>query len=724
MKNLRKVISSYFNSLTPKTQERKPPLPASAPRMQVRRVERMEDFRLHRPGASAEGPLEKAVKEMQRPPKPEKTFQPPHISTPGSSRRPDRGMRFNDAHYDLGELARARDTESLINTSVERHVETAIAQGFRWNSENEEVIKYLNDRVLGLESASKVTFRKILEQLFDQLALYGTAFLVVRRDNQRSDGKPIRLFGSKMMPIASWGVAESSTMSAAENAGGNIIGWKQTIEESSGYNSASKTKFWSPNDVFIFTRHKQAGRVFGRSMYTPALDDALMLRSLEELVYVISQKYAFPIFQYIVGTPEFPAGDIVLDNDQVVSEVELAQEVVESMPAEGGFVTPERHEIKVIGTEGKVLDLSKYLSHFRQRVQDATRMSNAALGTGTGEQSKSTAQTQMQNLEESARYLQDIVSDGFKWLVMMLLAEGGYDISVDNMAMLSFDAPNTEENRARENHVLGLYHGGIINCPEARSELGRECFSQEEEKQTFLNQAHERDKELARVGAAARASQASSAAKSTSNTSKSKTKPTNQSGTKSTKTKVRKNDFATEINKIWSDSKTAALAHKPVSSEHSLGYNRIISPFVDQMASKSKRYLGSAIDSAITQARLDTEDSTAFVTLQQRKMIFHEVRQYFKRYMSSVVGKGFNDGNKVWINAAFSSAKIKHDELVDKLPEFVYRSAYIACLNNMGFSKVKIIDKETNHSVTIGSEKYSSKIVFMTPDNHSIEAIQ
>ncbi len=50
---------------------------------------------------------------------------------------------YQPAQYDLVELARARDTESLINSSVERHVETAMRAGHKWESENEEVMEYM-----------------------------------------------------------------------------------------------------------------------------------------------------------------------------------------------------------------------------------------------------------------------------------------------------------------------------------------------------------------------------------------------------------------------------------------------------------------------------------------------------------------------------------------------------------------------------------------------------
>ena len=685
--------------------------------------EAQKDFRLNSPGAESSHPIEPAVREMGRAPTTVATFQKPNTQPRGSLGE-GQGLSYEESHHDLRELAKARDTESLINTSCERHVETALQQGFKWEGENDEVVDYVKERMLEIGVVSRITMRKILEQILDQLATYGTAFLVVRRDRDRSSGKPTRMFGKTMDPIASWGVPDTATMKVAENNSGNIIGWKQEVRESgllSG--NTSKTKFFLPQDVFVFTRHKQPGRIFGRSMYLASLDDALMLRSLEDLIYVISQKHAFPIFQYIVGTAEHPATDITLPNGELISEVELAQAVVEKMPVEGGFVTPERHEIKLIGTEGKVLDLTPYIDHFRQRVQDSTRMSNAALGTGKGEQSKSTAQTQMQNLVDSAKYLQDVVIDGMSWFIMNIIAEGGYEITTENMVSLDFSNPDSEENRAKDNHVTAQYQADLITHTEARKALRRKPLAEEEQSDTFSEKNHARDLNLAKTAAAAKAANsASSGSSSSSNSTSSTTRPTNQSGKRSTKTKIRKNDYLAEVAKAWVDARNAAMGHDPVKSEKSLGYNRVTSQYIDNMSESAKKFLGAAIEDGLAEVRLKLHDSTTFVSLNQRKIIFHAIRQTYKKHMSDTVGTGFNNGNKVFINAAFSSGKRKLEELAEASVDFAFRAGMIAAYNNAGIATVKITDNQTGQSVILDSSEYASSIVQLMSDEHTIEA--
>lgn len=685
--------------------------------------EAQKDFRLNSPGAESSHPIEPAVREMSRAPSTVASFQKPNTQPRGSLGE-GQGLSYEESHHDLRELAKARDTESLINTSCERHVETALQQGFKWEGENDEVVDYVKERVLEISVVSRITMRKILEQLLDQLATYGTAFLVVRRDKDRSSGKPTRMFGKTMDPIASWGVPDSATMKVAENQSGNIIGWKQEVVESGFLSgSTSKSKFYMPHDVFVFTRHKQPGRIFGRSMYLASLDDALMLRSLEDLIYVISQKHAFPIFQYIVGTPEHPATDVPLANGELVSEVELAQAVVEKMPVEGGFVTPERHEIKLIGTEGKVLDLTPYIDHFRQRVQDSTRMSNAALGTGKGEQSKSTAQTQMQNLVDSAKYLQDVIIDGMYWFLMNLIAEGGFEITNENMVSLDFSNPDSEENRAKDNHVTAQYQADLITHTEARKALRKKPLAEEEQADTFSEKNHARDLNLAKTAAAAKAANsASSGSTSSSNSTSSTTRPTNQSGKKSTKTKIRKNDFLNEVSKAWLDARNASMEHSPIKSEKTYGYNRVTSDYVDQMAESAKKFLSAAIEEGLMEARRDLGDAITFVSLNQRKIIFHNIRQLFKKHMNDTVGSGFNGGDKVFINAAFSSGKRKLEELVDTSVSFAVNAGIISAYNNAGVLRVKITDNQTGQSVILDSAEYASSIVQLMSDDHTIEA--
>lgn len=707
------------------------PAPIAQPEPELPRAEArapivvvpQQDFRLNSPGAEAAHPIETAIREMSRAPLPVATFQKGSLQPRGSLGE-GQGLTYEESHYELTELARARDTESLINTSCERHVETALQQGFHWKGENEELVDYINERMLEIGVVSRLTIRKVLEQIFDQLATYGTAFLVVRRDKDRSSGKPVRMFGKTMDPIASWGVPDSATMKVAENKSGNLIGWKQEVRESGIHvGSTSKTKFFLPQDVFVFTRHKQAGRIFGRSMYLASLDDALMLRSLEDLVYVISQKHAFPIFQYIVGTETHPATDTVLPNGELISEVELAQAVVEKMPVEGGFVTPERHELKLIGTEGKVLDLTPYIEHFRQRVQDSTRMSNAALGTGKGEQSKSTAQSQIQNLVDSAKYLQDVVIDGFYWFTMMIIAEGGYEITSENNISLDFSSPDTEENRARENHTTAQFQADLLTHKEARHAIGRKELAQEEHGDTFSERNHARDLNLAKTAAAAKAANsASSGSSSSSNSTSSTTRPTNQSGKKATKTKVRKNDYLLEIGKAWLDARNASMNHEPIKTEKFFGYNRVTSDAVDYMAEATRKFLSTSIEEGLAEARVKLNDNHAFVSLNQRKSIFHACRQTFKKHMSDTVGTGFKDGNKVWVNAAFSAGRRKLDELAEAQVGFAFRAGMIAAYNNAGITSVKITDNETGQSVILDSTEYSSSIVQLMSDEHVIEA--
>lgn len=677
----------------------------------------MADFKLAKGSTPVEVDITEEIKENKRPPVAALTFQRGNISQRGENRN-RANVNFDSPHINLDELAKARDTECLINTSVERHIETALQEGFRFTCQDEEILDYVKKRIFEIEFVSMLTMRKVLEMLMDQLVTYGTGFIIVRRDRGKSSGKRFRLFGRDYDPISSWGVPDSSTMYSAENSEGNVISWKQVIFE----RDVQKETKYQHSDVFVFTRHKQAGRVFGRSMYLPSLDDVLMLRSLEDLVYVISQKYAFPLFQYIVGTKERPAEDVVDPvTGELISEVELARITVDNMPVEGGFVTPERHEIKLIGTEGKVLDLTPYLDHFKTRVQESTRMSNAALGTGKGEQSKSVGQTQLQNLEKSAKYIQDIVSDGFHWILVQLMADGAKDVNEINLVRLVFSPPDTEEQRAHENHIMSQYQTDLLTGEEARKSLGRKPFEEKSKQDLYSNQQHERDKDLAKIGAAARA--ASSSAKKTKSAKKStssKTRPTNQSGKKATKTKVKKNDYIGAMNKVWSEAKATALQHSPVSTEKSYGFNRVLSIHVDSMEKVSKVYLSSIVDEAVTEVRTLLRNSSIFVSLGQRKAIFHTVRQALKKHMNDTVSEKFKTGDKTIINASFDINKNRFISLIESNIDFVYNAAYLAALNNSGIPEAKITDTETGCSVTILTKDYSSKAVQYLKESHEI----
>jgi hypothetical protein len=144
----------------------------------------------------------------------------------------------------------------------------------------------------------------------------------------------------------------------------------------------------------------------------------------------------------------------------------------------------------MIGAEGVALDLSPYLEHVERRVLGGIRLSEIDLGRG-GSANRNTAQTITQTLIDACTEIQRVVEDALNWkLFFFLLQEGGFNVRGDNldedMVYLDFPPIDTEEKRAKENHEMALYHGGLTDSDEARLRIGMDPIKPEQDQRMFL----------------------------------------------------------------------------------------------------------------------------------------------------------------------------------------------------------------------------------------------
>jgi len=452
---------------------------------------------------------------------------------------------FQGPVYDLGEIARAIDVEPYINQSVRKHREQILKEGFSFTGSDEEMINYVNQRLFEIELVSGTTFNSVIREFCTNLVAYATAFLVLKRDGNKSSGRATRLYGKRLEPIAAIYPLDPTTVSVALNKYGHPVKWKQTVVNAYGKDD---TVVFDASDIIVATMDKKSGFIFGTPYILPTLDDVRSLRRLEEITEVIAHKHAFGLVHWKVGTDTQPAQ--ILDDGS--DEISLVRSEIQNMPSEGGVVTSHRVEANVLAAGEQVLDMDKNLTYFEKRVMGGLRLSE--LDLGRGEVSKSSAATVSQGLQDSAKDFQSVIEDVISMqLVMPLLHEGGFNVTKENNVQFIFEMINREEQRAREAHGNDMWLSNGITCSEFRKDfLGKEPLSEEEMKDTNKSMDHENAKELQKMAAAEAAAKASATAKKTStatkNKSSNKTRPTNQSGKKATKTRVTaNNNFQSEL---------------------------------------------------------------------------------------------------------------------------------------------------------------------------------
>ena len=440
---------------------------------------------------------------------------------------------WSDAIYDLSEISRASDTESLLSVSFRHHRELLLKEGFTLKSKNARALKAVKKRISEIEAISNRTFESIVRDVAADLIKFHTAFLYKRRDARRSSGGHIRMFGKLLEPVAALEPVDPTSMEVKQNKSGAVIQWRQHIPE-----QGEEVKF-EADEIICITMDRKTGFVFGTPFCLPVLDDILTLRRLEELVDVVATKFAFPLMHYKVGTENMPAQEYTDESGNFYSEVDVVRDTIPNLPTEGSIVTPERHEIIILGADGNVLDLQPYLEHFKDRVMAGLRLSGVEVGQGDTA-NRGTAVTISKNMADAVKDYQKVLADAISfYLLREILLEEGFDVSEETMVWLKFAEVDQEELRAKENHAMGLYQGHSIDEDEMRERMDIEPITDKQRKRTYLELV-----EIPLIDAKGKieVDKAKASAALTAN----KNRPTNQSGKKATKTKVKKNDQVEE----------------------------------------------------------------------------------------------------------------------------------------------------------------------------------
>jgi len=295
-----------------------------------------------------------------------------YTQTGGNVTKPSaRRMIFEPAEYDLYEIGRVEDSEAYVRQAFKKKVGLFLKEGFDYIGPNKRAVKYIKTRFAQLARASSIPHAELIRRIASSLVRKSNAFLVKVRDVDASGGSVRVDNGKKLKPIAAYFPLPPETVEIETDGSGKPMRYRQRLPN--GINIE-----FAPQDIVHFTFDRKEGFLFGTPTLTPVIDDIRALRRIEENVELLVYKHLFPMFQYIVGTEQLPAG---LTEDGL-REIDVAKQMIQYMPSEGGIVTPERHKIEMIGAEGKALRAEAYLEHFKRRVFAGLGMSAVDYGEG------------------------------------------------------------------------------------------------------------------------------------------------------------------------------------------------------------------------------------------------------------------------------------------------------------------------------------------------------
>lgn len=520
----------------------------------------------------------------------------------GLDRRGGRS-RFIPPVYDLSEIARAADVEPYINQSIRKHREQILKEGYQISGLDDEMVSYIRHRLFEMSLVTGVTTEQLLREVVTNLIMYHNAFIIFRRDAERSSGKPIRMYGKEMAPIAGMFVGDPTSMEVSVDKYGTPKKWKQRIE-SGGTDSVATNASFNPEDVVHITIDKRTGFTFGTPYLLPVLDDVRALRKLEEIAVILASKEAFPLYHYKVGTEAKPA--IMYEGGG--NEVDEVYASVSNLPSQGYIVTSERHEVVLLNKDGSALNLEPYLEYFESRVIAGLRLSPLDLGRGNTA-NRGTAQNINKGLQDSAKDYQMVIADHLThFLILPLLLEGAYDVTEENMVKFTFPTIDREEERASQNHGAQLLLSNGITLSEFRKEyMNKQPLSEEEHNDLSLRHTTEAQKEIVRTQGAARASAAGSSSdlniKAVRNQIGNRGQPANQHGIKPAKSRFTANDYSTKVKNNFSSVKNNILSLLDDPSLDSIVIEDIFRDFVKQCVQISRDLIEITITEGANKAR-------------------------------------------------------------------------------------------------------------------------
>lgn len=445
---------------------------------------------------------------------------------------------FQVAEYNLGEISKVMDIESYVRQAFNKHVELCLKEGYDITSRNEEATNYIKRRLREMAEVSGLTFDMMLRSITQNIVAYSNAFLVKVRDYKRSSGVPVqRIAGPSLPPVAAYFPMDPTSLRIKRDFHGKILKYWQRIP-----GNPIMPQFIPENIIHIYYDKKE-GFAFGTPYIVPVLDDIRSLRRMEENVEMLITQHLFPLYHYIVGTENAPA-EIYEDG---TTEVDVIKEQIEKMPTEGSIVTPERHEIKNLGAEGKALQADDYLKYFERRVLAGLGISDIALGRGDTA-NRATAATIDKSMTDRCKDFQDVIETFINELMFKeLLFEGGFviDEKEDNFVKLRFREIDIDFMLKVQNHSVFKYEHHAITETEMREEISRDPLSDEQRNLMYFELVQKPNAIIAArdepfTAAAKQAVKAGGSAEPGSKATNNKEKPTNQHGTKPAKTSQKK----------------------------------------------------------------------------------------------------------------------------------------------------------------------------------------
>jgi hypothetical protein len=386
---------------------------------------------------------------------------------------------FHPGEYTFQEIGMAEDTDSFVMQANLKKLALSMKAGYTFVGKNQVTLSYLKRRLSEMEIAQGFTFRSLVSEVMSNLIRYNNCYIVKARDISTSSGK-VRVLGRrKVKPVAGYFPVSPETMSQRVDSTNNTQYYKHTMPD-------GRYKIFRAEDVIHIHVYKKSHFLVGTPSWTPVLEDVRALRRIEEHVENLVYQHIYPLFQYKVGTEKSPMRRF----QDGLTEVDIIKTKIRSMPTDGMLVTPERHEIKAIGSESRAIRAEPYLEHFKKRVITGTGLSAIDFGDGNTA-NRSTASTMSKLAIDNVKFYQETFADAFNFeITRELLLESQFSFNAldhENNVELKFNEVDLEAHIKKQNHFGLLWQMNILTETEARREMGFGAMKDSDRSERYVN---------------------------------------------------------------------------------------------------------------------------------------------------------------------------------------------------------------------------------------------
>ena len=359
--------------------------------------------------------------------------------------------------YNFDEIRRAIETDSYIKITLDKHSRLIYKAGYYMKSENEEALNYLKTRFRLMSYMTGKPIDILYQEIADDIVKYSNVILVKKRERQSLNGvRANGLFGQD--PIVGYFRIDPSTVYISRDDYGNITKYVQKVD-------SGKEKTYKKEDIIHIYMDKESSNSFGTPKVVAALEDVRLLRKLEGYALAIVYRFAMPLYHFKVGKTEqgFQATD---------KEIDDTKYEIEHMSLDGAFVTNEKTEISVIGSDNNALNLTGYLTYFENRVFSALDSSASMMGRGGAKQDADSMEAQS---HDYVKYVQKVISIFIENMILNeLLLEGGFNpiLNDNDIVQYVFNEINLDTKIKVENHEMLKYQSNLQGLSETRRNIG------------------------------------------------------------------------------------------------------------------------------------------------------------------------------------------------------------------------------------------------------------